>query len=123
METLATLAAFALVTWLAIRAHLRTTAREGGGAAMMPNCPRCGTALHVGAMRCRQCGAPQQAYELVSAPVVEGTATAGSGDTAVQPSAPAPVAAAPAAAGGLSPAIWIPALVVILGVVYWLASR
>ncbi len=50
-------------------------------------------------------------------------ATAGSDDTAVQPSAPAPVAAAPAAAGGLSPAIWIPALVVILGIVYWLASR
>ncbi|MBL0178384.1 MAG: 4Fe-4S dicluster domain-containing protein [Gemmatimonadetes bacterium] len=52
--------------------HLRATAKAGGGSAMMPNCPRCGTALHVGAMRCRQCGAPQQAYELVSAPVVEG---------------------------------------------------
>jgi carbon monoxide dehydrogenase subunit G len=50
-------------------------------------------------------------------------ATAGDGDAAVQPNAPAPVATAPAASGGLSPAIWIPALVVILGVVYWLASR
>ncbi|MBL0179470.1 MAG: 4Fe-4S binding protein [Gemmatimonadetes bacterium] len=31
-------------------------------------------------MRCRQCGAPQQAYELVSAPVVEGELAAGSGE-------------------------------------------
>jgi len=42
---------------------------------------------------------------------------------AVQPNAPAPVATASASGSGLSPAIWIPALVVILGVVYWLASR
>ena len=79
MESLATLLAFVLITGLAIRMHLRATAKAGGGSAMMPNCPRCGTALHVGAMRCRQCGAPQQAYELVSAPVVEGELAAGSG--------------------------------------------
>lgn len=42
------------------------------------------------------------------------------GDIAVQPSVPA---AAPASGGGLSPAIWIPALVAALAIVYWLASR
>jgi carbon monoxide dehydrogenase subunit G len=50
-------------------------------------------------------------------------ATPGSGDAAVQTNAPAPVAAAPAASGGLSPMVWIPALVAVLAAVYWLASR
>lgn len=50
-------------------------------------------------------------------------ATAGSADAAVQPNAPAPVATAAASGSGLSPAIWIPALVVVLAAVYWLASR
>ncbi|MBC8790316.1 MAG: carbon monoxide dehydrogenase [Tagaea sp. CACIAM 22H2] len=50
-------------------------------------------------------------------------ATPGSGDAAVQTNAPAPVAAAPAVSGGLSPMVWIPALVAVLAAVYWLASR
>lgn len=50
-------------------------------------------------------------------------ATDGSGDAAVQTNAPAPAAAAPAASGGLSPMVWIPALVAVLAAVYWLASR
>lgn len=51
------------------------------------------------------------------------TSDGASGDAAVQTNAPAPVATAPAASGGLSPMVWIPALVVVLAAVYWLASR
>ncbi len=50
-------------------------------------------------------------------------ATAGNDDSAVQTSAAAPVAAPPTASGGLSPMVWIPALVAVLAAVYWLASR
>ncbi len=62
----------------------------------------------------------ERAGPQAATPPSDGTAD---GSAAVQPNAPTPVAAVPAASGGLSPAIWIPALVLILGVVYWLASR
>ncbi|MBN9497207.1 MAG: carbon monoxide dehydrogenase subunit G [Alphaproteobacteria bacterium] len=52
-----------------------------------------------------------------------GSDGAADGSAAVQTSAPTPVSAPPAAGGGLSPAVWIPALVVALAAVYWLASR
>lgn len=52
------------------------------------------------------------------APVTQDATPPSDGSAAVQTSAPAP-----AASGGLSPMVWIPALVAVLAAVYWLASR
>lgn len=70
---------FAVITGLAIRHHLRSSAKSGGGAPL-PRCPRCDASIHAGALTCRQCGAPQQAYELVSASITEESAVVRSGD-------------------------------------------
>lgn len=79
MDMLWTTLGFLLITGLAVRHHLRSTAKAAAGSAMLPTCPRCHAAVHVGALTCRQCGAPQQAYELVRAAVAEGEAAAGGG--------------------------------------------
>lgn len=71
--------AFVLVTFLAMRHHLRTSAK-GGGAAAQPHCPRCEATVSAGALTCRQCGAPQQAYELVQAAVTDELEVAGAAD-------------------------------------------
>lgn len=52
------------------------------------------------------------------APITQDATPPSDGSAAVQTSA-----AAPAASGGLSPMVWIPALVAVLAAVYWLASR
>ncbi len=80
MEMPWTTLGFLLVTGVAVRMHLRNGVKGGGGVAAMPSCPRCGSPVHAGALTCRHCRAPQQAYELVQAPVAEGPEQVGSGE-------------------------------------------
>ncbi len=65
---LATALAFAALTALFAVWHVRARARGAGEA---PACPRCGARTEAGATFCGACGVPLQAYELVTAPVVD----------------------------------------------------
>jgi thioredoxin reductase len=74
LTTLAFVLLTALFAWWHVRRSATPAARGAGGAALAASaraCPRCGAALEPGALRCGACLVPLQAYELVSAPVVD----------------------------------------------------
>jgi putative YpdA family bacillithiol system oxidoreductase len=82
MGMLITTAVLLAITFLAIRSHLRgRKATDGPGAKGRRRCcPRCHAAISENASTCGACGVPLQAFELVSANVVQsgdGTAPAG----------------------------------------------
>ncbi len=68
-----TLLGFALVSGVAMWWHLRTTARQGTPRSA---CPRCDATVPPGALFCRRCRAPMQAFELVRAPTAAGEVAA-----------------------------------------------
>ena len=69
LTTLAFVALTALLAWWHVRG-------SGGGATArdLQACPRCRTRFEAGAVFCPGCGVPVQAYELVTAPVVDAAA-------------------------------------------------
>jgi uncharacterized OB-fold protein len=69
---------FLAVTGASVWWHMRTSAR--GGTTTHATCPRCGAAVPPGALFCRNCRAPMQVFELVSAPTADGEAVGTSGD-------------------------------------------
>ena len=71
---------FSLLTGLAVWLHLRVSPRRGSLVAATRPCPRCNTPVQPGTARCPGCLAPQQAFELVQAPTVEGALASGGGD-------------------------------------------
>jgi thioredoxin reductase (NADPH) len=81
METLITVAALALVTAVSIALHLRSGRRGGRPSTDTRPCPRCSARVPSGAERCGSCGAPLQAYELVTARVVDETDAANASGT------------------------------------------
>lgn len=80
MAMLGTTLAFFGVTGVVVWLHLRTS---GGGAThshgSLP-CPRCAVLTPQGAVRCPGCGVPQQSFEVVEAPTVDGIVAAGGGE-------------------------------------------
>jgi len=81
MDMLLTTLAFLAITAVSIHRHLRATAgHAAAGPALQPGrpCPRCKATVPAGATFCPGCGVPQQVYDVVSAPAVEGEA-AGAG--------------------------------------------
>ena len=81
METLITIAAFALITAASVAWHMRGTKRNAArpGATGGRACAGCGAACPPGAARCPSCGVPLQIYDVVGAPVVAGDPAAGGG--------------------------------------------
>jgi thioredoxin reductase/ferredoxin len=79
METLLTTTGFLALTALSVWLHLRRTGSERPEACEATHpCPRCRSPVVAGSARCPACGVPQQVYELVSTPAVEGEAQLGS---------------------------------------------
>ena len=74
ITTLAFLALSALFMWL----HLRAGHKSAPAPTTVP-CPRCRAAVPKAAQFCPGCGAPMQAYEMVTAKVVADGAEAGGG--------------------------------------------
>ncbi len=67
MTTLVTVLLFAAVTALFVVLHLRKGRSEAGRAGDAGPCPRCGASFPARERICPACGAPRQAYELVTA--------------------------------------------------------
>ena len=57
------------ITGLSIYRHLRRSAQPGAAPQRAPRCPRCGAPIAGGGDACSKCGAPQQLFELISAPI------------------------------------------------------
>ncbi len=74
VTTLAFLALTVLLAWW----HVRRS-RSGQDPPVARTCPRCSAAIAAGAEFCPACGVPLQAFELVTAPVVDPTAVPDSG--------------------------------------------
>ena len=73
MDTLATTAAFLLLTGLFIARHVKASRRAGRGASgAAGKCPRCGARVPTGERRCPSCRVPIQVYEVVAAEVATG---------------------------------------------------
>jgi thioredoxin reductase/ferredoxin len=71
---------FVLATGILAWRHTRDAPRGGGHAPGSHPCPRCNVPVSPGVINCPGCGAPQQAFELVSAPTVDGASASGGGD-------------------------------------------
>lgn len=82
MDMLVTTAAFVLLSALSIFLHVRKTSAPARAATPKgpTRCRRCNTLIAAGVHTCPKCGVPQQAFEVVSAPIarpVESKATGG----------------------------------------------
>jgi thioredoxin reductase len=75
VATLLTIALAVGVTALAVRAHLRRSARTAESAG----CPHCGYTLDSAVTRCPRCAVPQQIFEIARARVVDSAARAAPG--------------------------------------------
>ena len=78
MSTVLTTLGFVLLTAVFVVLHLRRTRRAGGAADAAP-CPRCGKWVAAAASRCPACGAPRQAYEIVTAGLAAEASDGGDG--------------------------------------------